>query len=230
VTATTESIFRKSLLAPARARTWLNLLYLLLAFPLGLLYFVFLLIGGAAGIGFTLLWVGVPILLVTVAAWWIFAAFERILARSLLGVELPDAPRPWEEADGLLAKARAHFTSPSTWKDLAFVLLKLPLGLFSTTVMAVTGGTATLLIVAPLFGPWTTGHASVVGFTFWHVDSWWEAAVSVLLGLMLLEVGLVVANGLAVLWRAIVLALLDDSAPAEAPPSAVPMRTPYSVA
>jgi hypothetical protein len=207
MTSTPRGIVWESLLAPTRARTWLNVLYLLLAFPLGLLYFVFLIIGGSLGLGFTLLWVGVPLLLITVGAWWIFAALERLLARALLGIDLPDAPRPWEAADGVLAKARAHFTSPSTWKDLAFVLLKLPLGLFSTVVLAAAGGSASALLVGPTLGPWTTGHAALIGL--WHVDHWWEALVSVVLGLVTLEITLLIANGLAALWRTIVLALLD---------------------
>jgi hypothetical protein len=211
MTSTPGSAIWESLLAPTRARTWLNVLYLLLAFPLGLLYFVFLIIGGSIGLSLALLWVGVPVLLVTVGAWWIFAAMERLLARVLLGVDLSDAPRPWEAADGVLAKARAHFTSPSTWKDLAFVLLKLPVGLFSFVVLAAAGGTAAALIVGPALGPWTTGHVALIGA--WHVDHWWEALISVVLGLIALEVTLLIANGLSALWRAIVLALLDDGAP-----------------
>jgi hypothetical protein len=215
MTSTLQRTVWESLLAPTRARTWLNLLYLMLAFPIGLLYFVFLIIGGSLGLGFALLWVGVPVLLITVGAWWIFAAMERLLARGLLGVDLPDAPRPWEAGDGVMAKARAHFTSPSTWKDLAFVLLKLPLGLFSFVVLVGSGATAVALIVGPALGPWTTGHAARIGF--WHVDHWWEALASVVLGLLALEVTLLIANGLAALWRAVVLALLDDGSPGRQP-------------
>jgi Putative sensor len=208
VTPTQRGVLWESLLAPTRAGTWLNVLYLLLAFPFGLLYFVFLIIGGSLGLGLALFAFGVPLLLITVGAWWIFAALERLLARGLLGMDLPDAPRPWEAAEGVLAKARAHFTSPATWKDLAFVLLKLPLGLFSTVVLIAAGGAATALLVGPALGPWTTGHTALIGL--WHVDHWWEALISVALGLVMLEITLLIANGLATLWRAVVLALLDD--------------------
>ena len=215
MTSTPRGIVWESLLVPTRARTWLNVLYLLLAFPLGLLYFVFLIIGGSLGLGFALLWVGVPLLVITVGAWWIFAALERLLARALLGMDLPDAPRPWEAADGVLAKARAHFTSPATWKDLAFVLLKLPLGLFSTVVLATAGGTAAALLVGPALDPWTTDHVALIGL--WHVDHWWEALISVVLGLVVLQITLLFANGLAALWRAVVIALLDDGGSAPMP-------------
>jgi hypothetical protein len=149
---------------------------------------------------------------------------ERLLARAFLGVDLADAPRPWEAANGVMAKARAHFASPSTWKDLAFVLLKLPLGLFSTVVLAAAGGTATALIVGPALGPWTTGHVALVGL--WHVDHWWEALASVALGLLALELTLLIANGLATLWRAVVLALLDDGVPGRKPAAAENFNAP----
>ena len=218
MTDTPRGTLWESLIAPARAATWLNVLYVLLAFPLGLLYFVFLIIGGSLGLGFALFAFGVPLLLITVGAWWIFAALERLLARALLGMDLPDAPRPWEAADGVLAKARAHFTSPATWKDLAFVLLKLPLGLFSTVVLVAAGGTATALLLGPALWPLATGHAVLIGL--WHVDHWWEALISVALGLVVLEITLLIANGLATLWRAVVLALLDDAAPDAIAPAA----------
>jgi hypothetical protein len=211
------SLVKDFFLAPARPRTWLNVAYLLIAFPLGLLYFVFLIVGGSVGISLALLWVGLPLLLVTVGAWWAFAAFERILARYLLGMDTPYAPRPWEAADRLLAKLRAHFTAASTWKDLAFVLLKFPLGLISFVLLAAAGGATAALLFGPVAGPWTTGHAAWVGP--WHITHGWEALVSILLGLAAFFVTLGVANGLAALWRPIVAALLGDGEAPQAPPA-----------
>src|SRR6476659_10025237 len=68
--------------APFRLRTYTNLLYLLLAFPLGLAYFVFLAVGLTTGIG-------LPILALTFAGSWAFAAFERQAAILLLGADVP---------------------------------------------------------------------------------------------------------------------------------------------
>ena len=44
-------------------QTYLNILYLLLAFPLGLGYFVFLVTGLALGLGLFITWFGIVILL-----------------------------------------------------------------------------------------------------------------------------------------------------------------------
>jgi len=203
-----QSLVKDFFLAPARPRTWLHVVYLLTAFPLGLLYFVFLVVGGSVGISLTLMWVGIPLLLVTVGAWWVFAALERILARYLLGVDVPYAPRPWEATDRLLGKLRAHFTAASTWKDLAFVLLKFPLGLISSVLLGTFGGATAALLFGPVFGPWTTGRAAWVGA--WRITHGWEALVSIALGLVAFFVTLTLANGLAALWRPVVAALLGD--------------------
>ena len=60
--------------APVEVRTYTNLFYLALAFPLGLFYFIFLLTGLALGFGLTIIWIGLPILAVVLAASWGMAA------------------------------------------------------------------------------------------------------------------------------------------------------------
>ena len=43
-------------------QSYVNILYLLLSFPLGIAYFVFLVTGISLGFGLLIIWVGVPIL------------------------------------------------------------------------------------------------------------------------------------------------------------------------
>lgn len=210
--------------APLQPSTWSHLLYMLVAFPLGLLYFIFLVIGISLGFGLALLWVGAPLLLVSVGAWWIFAAFERLLARTLLGLDLPPSPTPWKHGEGFLGKLRAHFSARSTWKDLCFVLLKFPLGMMSSISIVVVGASALALLVGPAFGPWTTGHAARIGL--WRIDHAWEAAISLVLGLLVLLLTLNLANWLAALWRVIVRPMLGTRpASAEVTSPAVPDTT-----
>ncbi|MCK5645321.1 MAG: sensor domain-containing protein, partial [Anaerolineales bacterium] len=61
-------------------QAYLNLLYLLAAFPLGIFYFVFLISGLSTGISLVIIWVGIPILLLVGIAWWGLANLERIMA------------------------------------------------------------------------------------------------------------------------------------------------------
>ena len=72
-----------------KEETYLNLIYLLLAFPLGVVYFTFLVTGLSLGLGTVIIWIGIPILLAVFAASWGLAAFERMLAMLLLREEIP---------------------------------------------------------------------------------------------------------------------------------------------
>ena len=72
-------------------QSYLNLLYLLLAFPLGIAYFVFVVTGLSLSVGLLIVWVGIPLLLGLLAASIGLASFERLLARQLLGVEIRGA-------------------------------------------------------------------------------------------------------------------------------------------
>jgi putative sensor protein/putative autotransporter adhesin-like protein len=71
-----------------RGQTWLNVGYLLLAFPTGLAYFIVLVIGLSLGAALAVLVIGLGILIVTLAAWRAMAAIERGLARGMLGVPI----------------------------------------------------------------------------------------------------------------------------------------------
>src|SRR5262249_8875508 len=69
-------------------QTYINILYLLLSFPLGLCYFVVLVTGIALGVSTLIIWIGVLILLLVMSLWWYFALFERQMAMRWLHVEI----------------------------------------------------------------------------------------------------------------------------------------------
>src|SRR5882672_7159507 len=75
------------------AQTYRNLFYLLLSFPLGIAYFVFLITGISLGTGLLVIFVGVPILIGMLFACQGLGAFERGMARSLLHLGIPAPAR-----------------------------------------------------------------------------------------------------------------------------------------
>src|SRR5215216_4228285 len=77
------------LTAPFRGRTYANFLYLALAFPLGLAYFILLTVGLSLGVGLTIVWVGLAILALVFALSWGITALERWMAIQMLGAEVP---------------------------------------------------------------------------------------------------------------------------------------------
>src|SRR5436305_3275366 len=184
--------------APFRLRTYTNLLYLLLAFPLGLAYFIFLIVGLTAGFGLTIVWIGLPILALVFAGSWAFAAFERQAAILLLGAGVPPMlPPPSPAARTAWQRAGDFFSNPVTWKGMGFLLLKFPLGLVSflsvVTLLPISGA----LLLAPLF--WEMGVldlGDIDGVVF-QVDSIGGAWVCAVVALVMLFLSLTLLNALA---------------------------------
>src|SRR2546430_1549484 len=112
-------------------QTYTNILYLLLAFPLGLVYFVLIVLGFSLGIGLLVLIIGIPLILLFLIVWWQFAIFERSITIAWLHVAIPpmsvtpEAKRTW------LEHVQARLTNAMTWKVLAYLLLKFPFGVLS---------------------------------------------------------------------------------------------------
>jgi two-component system phosphate regulon sensor histidine kinase PhoR len=113
-------------------RSYLNALYLVSALPLGLTYFV-VVVGGAITGAFTgIILVGLLFLLATLVAAWGFALLERELVIWLLGVNVPPLSLPSTELVSPWRMLLNHLRTPSTWRSMVYLLIKLPFGIFAT--------------------------------------------------------------------------------------------------
>jgi Putative sensor len=207
----------------ARPQTWLGILFHVLAFPLGLFYFVFLITGLAVGVGLVVVWVGIPILLVVAGAWWLFGAFERVQARYLLDAAVSPPPREWEKVDGIWGKLRAHFGSGATWMDLLYLFAKLVLGSISFMLLVVAVALVGWFFAIPFF---TAFDEPIVNGTW--VPPLWFGILAVPLGILSFFVSLHVLNGwswVCARWAEVMFrgAAPAASAAASAPP--VPTMT-----
>lgn len=133
-----------------RRQTYRNLLYLLTAFPLGLMYFIFLVVGLTTSASLLIVWVGVPLLFAMALAWWWIGAFERELAMWWLRIDIPPMGRPATGNRISWPRLREFLGNPVTWKSLLFLLAKFPLGLFSFIVAVVLITLSIGLVSAPL--------------------------------------------------------------------------------
>lgn len=106
-------------------------LYLLLSFPLGLFYFVYLVCGISIGISTLIIWIGVPITLLTVIGWRYLAAFERSMAMEWLHVTIRPMSYPRQIPKTWWERSRDWLTDSMTWKSLAYLFIKFPLGILS---------------------------------------------------------------------------------------------------
>ncbi|RZH69019.1 histidine kinase [Natrinema altunense] len=153
-----------------RKRTYANVAYLLLAFPLGVGYFTVLVTGIAIPAGLTfalvdmartepvaLLIAGIPLLLVVLCIGVptvlgvLFAsieltALERALAHRLLDTEIPTA----DPATTLRERARRLVFDRGTWKGVGYLGSKFVLGLASFFLLAFGFAFTFVLVAAPL--------------------------------------------------------------------------------
>ncbi|MEF8780280.1 MAG: sensor domain-containing protein [Haloferacaceae archaeon] len=209
------SVGRRFLGAPFRLRTYKLLLYLAVAFPLGIAYFVGLLTGGAVGIGLLVTWFGLPILLATLAGATAVAAFEARLAERLAGVDAaaPAVLREFEVRDGLvlpgggyLDAVAALVTAPSTWTSVVLLATKFAFGLVSFVALAVGGTLTAVLLSAPFVyddptidvGVASTGAGGAYSVGPWTVTTFPEAVGVAVVGVAFLFVAV---NGLNALAR-----------------------------
>jgi hypothetical protein len=150
----TEAIPRDALhrfvTAPIRASTYKRLVYLLLAFPLGLAYFVVFTTASSLGVGLAFTIVGIPILIGTLIATTAAARLEAHLAEWLLGRETAhprSLRRSLDTDDGYVAALRRFLAAPSTWTSVAVVLLKFLYGL-AAFIVTVTGSAMVVTMLA----------------------------------------------------------------------------------
>jgi len=202
-----------------RPRTWLNLLFHIVAFPLGLFYFIFLVTGLSVGLGLVIIWVGIPILLVVAGAWWLFGAFERIQARVLLGARVPDAPRSWETVDGVWGKVKAHFGNGATWKDLLYLLAKLAFGVVSFTLVVTLAAIISWLFALPFV---SLSHVASMDFGSgpWYPPLW-LGMLGIPAGVLMIFASLHVLNAWGWVcrrWAEVVFSVAPASPVAAVPP------------
>jgi hypothetical protein len=112
-----------------------SFIFLLLAFPFGLLYFLLTIIGLSFGISTFIIWLGLPILFGTLLLIRGMAAMERNMVSNLLNIPLPS---PTRQTDGPKQKFWQQFGNvlrdPVTWTSLIYMIIKLPLGIISFTL------------------------------------------------------------------------------------------------
>lgn len=193
-------------------RSGLSALYLLLTFPLGIAYFVFLVTGIAVGVSLSITWIGIPILVGTMLIWWQLARMERLLTAWMLDARIPvirtvawneaGRPRSVAAAWSMLKQQVQH---PTTWKSLAYLLAEFPFGILSFVVLVFFGAFGGTLLAMPLLYRSFSEDAVVMNMT---IDRWYEAALCSVAGLVILAIALPVVNGLAAMWRKVAETLL----------------------
>ncbi|WP_128225269.1 sensor domain-containing protein [Halobacteriaceae bacterium SHR40] len=181
----------------ADGQTYKNLLYLLLAFPLGIAYYIILMVGFTVGLGLSVLVVGLGILLATVIGLRYLASFERGLANTLLGTTIRKPDDIEKASEGIVGTAKAYLQASSTWRGLGFIVLKFPIGVLSFVLLVTFLGTAVELLLIPLF-PGGVFNVQIAGWVVAEsVETTTQQAIAVPVGAVLVLLAVHILNAFA---------------------------------
>ncbi len=179
-----------------KTQTWLNVAYLLISFPLGLIYFVLLITGISLGFGLLITVFGLFILMGVLMMVHGFAIFEAKFTSAMLGFHISPEPRN-REAKGFWKRFREILRSSLTWKGLVFLFLRFPLGIFSFSLTISLLATSLGLIAFPILFQYPWFEMDWPNHFFWVIDTVPETLVVALIGIILLYISLYILNLLA---------------------------------
>ncbi|MGW4801113.1 sensor histidine kinase [Nonomuraea sp. NPDC004297] len=134
-------------------RVLLDTRYTLVGFPTTLIGFVLMLVGFAAGLGTSVVWVGVPLLAGTLMVARGFADAERGWLSDVLG-RPPVRPRykPVPEGAGRFRRLVNPLTSGQSWLDLLHGILNLPFAIIAFCLTIVFWAIPLAALTWPLYG------------------------------------------------------------------------------
>jgi signal transduction histidine kinase len=193
-------------------RHWLGRLgkdtvYLVTGLPMGILTFTVAVTGWSTGLGLLITLLGFPVLVLTAILLRALSHVER--ARAGLVVDEPLVARYQEPAKpGFVARVRTVFTDAQNWRDLAWALLLLGVGIAGFTVAVTAIGTVLGLIFAPVWTWALWDSADPVDLGLFHVDDIWTSFAATGIGIAAAPLGLALIRGTAAGSGALARALL----------------------
>jgi signal transduction histidine kinase len=175
-----------------RRRTWAETLYALLGLPIGVAGFVFTVVTLAAGVGFMITFVGLPLMAISGLVSRRIGSGLRMFANKLIGTKIPP-PQPFHANPGLLGWIGSCVTDATAWRARLYLLLKLPLGIAGFVVAGFFWlygiGGVTYAAWQPFLPCTTTSDGRchhAIGFTdTWQADTPFRIFVVSMAGLIL---------------------------------------------
>ena len=173
---------------------WRSNAYILASFPIGGVTFVYFVTMLSLGTSLLIVWVGIPVLVATVASTKWFARGERrragwLLRQPILSLYLPPHRR------GMLGYLHTAIGDSAVWKDLLWLLILLPVfGLCAFTLAVTFWATALGMIFMPV---WSWSIPGGIDWGLFTIDTLPEAFAVAPLGLVLFAITIPFTRALA---------------------------------
>jgi signal transduction histidine kinase len=190
--------------------------YLLLSLPMGILTFTVAVAGWGTAISSLLTFIGVPIAVLTIAAMRGLSRIERRRAAVVLrepvpehyAVRLPFRREDWSRLHIIWSWFKGLFQDRQMYRDLAYGLLLLPIGVVSFTVLTVA---VTMTVGFITFPTWWWALPDGWDTGLWHIDTWADAGILAGAGLVLLPIAALLVRGTSVVTANIACGLLTPT-------------------
>jgi Putative sensor len=183
--------------------------FLVMNLPIGIGTFVFVVTTVSLGIGTAIIWVGLAVLALSLLVMRGMTHLERLRVHAMLSTYIASPYRPLPERGRWSARVK----DPATWKDLAYLVLMLPISIAEFVVVVVLWSVSLYLTLLPVYWAWIPSDWQPV---LWNhplesVDSWLGTLPYAGLGVVLLALTIIVTNALGTLHAVYARAMLGPS-------------------
>lgn len=198
----------------ADPRTYGAMFYSLLALATGIFYFTWVVAGIAMSLGFSMIIIGVPFVILFLGSVRLLSLVEGRIVETMLGERMPRRPLYADRDRPVLERIKEVFVDPRTWSTLVYMLAMLPLGILYFTLAVCLLATSLGLVVAPLligFGALDGWSLSGGFFGYWEPATTlgaWELPIAFACGVVLLFATLHLLRGIGKVHGAIAKQLL----------------------
>ena len=182
-----ESMLVRFFAIYADPRAWGALLFMLIAFVTGVVYFTWAVTGLSLSVSLAIFIFGLPFAILFLLSLRGLALLEGRIVEALLGVRMPRRPKFSYEGLKWLERLKLLVTDKYNWKMFLYMLFQLPFGTlyFSLFVTLITVSLSFMVspIVEAIFPDGVTGI--IIGNTRYFLSTEWYALL-VLFGFLLL--------------------------------------------
>ncbi len=130
-------------------QTYLSMIYLMLSFPLGMFYFIFITAVFLVGLSLVPVFIGIPILYVLMISVKCFMKFERKIAMVFLGTSIGEVTEAAVKSSGILRRFKDELLDKELWKGLTYLAMKFLLGIIVFCLCISLAALSLGLITAP---------------------------------------------------------------------------------
>lgn len=145
-----RSLLKRTFGPYTEGRTYKNMLYLFLMFPLGIIYFTYIITGISVSLGLIITIIGIPLLILFLMSIKGIAWFQGRLTESLLGIRMPRKRRKHRATGTRWQRLKINLKNPRLYSSMLCLFLMYPLGIIYFTVIITFMAVSLGLISTPI--------------------------------------------------------------------------------